>query len=227
VVVTTAVYYQSIEAIVALKFLGNMADTNNDFVLETCVLGGVCDGRTPATEPPVVEGAPPVPMVVRNQLIAVEGAPPDRSPVAAETYPLPGANQVYQNAVVKVFFSKPVRGLDAGAFTLTDSHGTVVPAWVDQIGAGAWGLFPNQILLNRGETYTARVKAGVCDLSGNCSRQDLVWRFAISKNAAQEAGNTAIPAGFTLGKHAVDPSSSAAMAKHAPDRSRKLASLER
>ena len=51
--VTAAVYYQSIEAVVALHFLGNMADTNNNFVLEPCVLGGLCDGRKPATEPAV------------------------------------------------------------------------------------------------------------------------------------------------------------------------------
>ncbi len=58
----------------AAKFLGNMVDTNNNFVLEPCVLGGLCDGRTPKTEPAVVEGAPPVPMVVRNFVIAIDGA---------------------------------------------------------------------------------------------------------------------------------------------------------
>ena len=40
-----------------------MADTNGNFVLEPCVLGGLCDGRVPHTEPAVVEGAPPVPMM--------------------------------------------------------------------------------------------------------------------------------------------------------------------
>ena len=38
VAVTTAVYYQSVEAIVAQKFLGNMTDSNNNMVLEPCVL---------------------------------------------------------------------------------------------------------------------------------------------------------------------------------------------
>jgi len=41
VAVTSSVYYQSVEAIVALKFLGNMTDTNTNFVLEPCVLGGL------------------------------------------------------------------------------------------------------------------------------------------------------------------------------------------
>lgn len=79
VAVAAAVYYQSVEAVVAAKFLGNLADTNNNFVLEPCVLGGLCDGRFPTTEPPVVEGAPPVPMVVRNLVVPIVGAPRDSS----------------------------------------------------------------------------------------------------------------------------------------------------
>jgi len=55
IAVSAAVYYQSVEAVVALHFLGNMADTNNDFVLQPCVLGGLFDGRKPSTEPAVVE----------------------------------------------------------------------------------------------------------------------------------------------------------------------------
>jgi hypothetical protein len=198
IAVTTAVYYQSFEAVVALKFLGNLADTNNNFLLEPCVLGGRCDGRTPSTEPPVVEGAPPVPMVVRNWVMTVEGMPADHRPLQTATYPAAGAPGVYQNAVVKVFFSKPVNGVDTRNFTLTDSQGAAVPAWVDQVGAGAWGLFPNQVILKGGETYTARLKAGVCDYSGNCTKQDLVWRFTVSKEAGQGSGDTTIPQGFTL-----------------------------
>jgi hypothetical protein len=198
IAVSVAVYYQSIEAIVALKFLGNLADTNNNFVLEPCVLGGLCDGRTPATEPPVVEGAPPVPMVVRNWFITVEGMPADRTPLRTSTYPTAGADQVYQSAVVKVFFSKPVRAVDSRTFTLSDSHDSPVAAWVDQIGDGAWGLFPNQVQLHMGESYTARLKSGVCDLAGNCTKQDVVWRFTVSKEAAQGRGNTAIPTGFAM-----------------------------
>ena len=73
VAVSAAVYYQSLEAIVAKKFLGNLADTDTDFLLEPCVLGGLCDGRRPGVEPAVVEGAPPVPMEVRNWVIRVDG----------------------------------------------------------------------------------------------------------------------------------------------------------
>jgi len=198
IVVTSAVYYQSIEAIVALKFLGNMADTNNNFVLEPCVLGGLCDGRTPTTEPPVVEGAPPVPMVVRNLVLTLDGTQADRAPLAVTTYPPANADRVYDNAVIKVFFSKPVSGIDERTLVLTDSRGAAVPASVDQIGSGTWGLFPNQIALKAGETYHARLKAGVCDSSKNCTKQDIAWTFTVSKDAETARGNTDIPLAFAL-----------------------------
>ena len=198
IVVSAAVYYQSVEGMVALHFLGNLADTNNDFVLQPCVLGGLCDGRKPSTEPAVVEGAPPVPMVVRNWLISVDGQKSEAAAMGVSTYPASGATQVYQDAVIKAFFSRPVQGIDARNFTLTDSHGAQVPALVDQIGDGAWGLFPGRILLNGGETYTARLKAGVCDFSGNCTHQDVVWKFTVTKDPEQGRGDTSIPAGFSL-----------------------------
>jgi hypothetical protein len=195
IAVSAAVYYQSVEAIVALHFLGNLADTNNNFILEPCVLGGLCDGRRPNTEPAVVEGAPPVPMVVKNWVIAVDGAP-DKTPLRVGTYPTPGASQVYQDAVAKVVFSKPVRGVNAQTFTLADSKGAQVPAWVDQIGDGTWGLFPNPVLLKGGETYTARLKSGVCDQFNNCTHQDVIWKFTVSKEAGQGYGDSTIPMGF-------------------------------
>jgi hypothetical protein len=205
VAVSAAVYYQSVEAVVALHFLGNMADTNNNFLLEPCVLGGLCDGRKPSTEPAVVEGAPPVPMVVRNWLIAIGNAPSDHTLPRVATYPAPDARNAYQDTVVKAFFSKPVRGVDARTFSLTDSHGAAVPAWVDQIGDGTWGLFPNSVTLKPGETYTARLKGGICDLANNCTKQETVWKFTVSKDASQAAGDTSIPQGFTLGAQKPSP----------------------
>ena len=198
VAVSAAVYYQSVEAVVALHFLGNMADTNNNFVLEPCVLGGLCDGRKPSTEPAVVEGAPPVPMVVRNWLISVNGAPADKTTPRLATYPKLGATDAYQNTVVKVFFSKPMPGVNDQNFLLTDSKGTQVPARVGQIGDGAWGLFPNSVILKSGETYTARLRAGICDLSGNCIKQETVWKFSVSKEPTQGTGDTGVPIGFAL-----------------------------
>ena len=195
IAVSAAMYYQSVEGIVALHFLGNMADTNNNFILEPCVLGGLCDGRHPNTEPAVVEGAPPVPMVVKNWVITVDGAQ-DKTPLRVGTYPMPNATQVYQDAVAKVTFSKPVRGVNTQTFTLADSKGTQVPAWVDQIGDGTWGLFPNPVILNGGETYTARLKSGICDQFNNCTRQDMIWKFTVSKDPNQGYGDSTIPMGF-------------------------------
>jgi hypothetical protein len=51
-------------------------------------------------------------MVVRNQLILIEGAPAGRNPVEVETYPSSGANQVYQGCRSQGFSSKPVSGVD-------------------------------------------------------------------------------------------------------------------
>jgi hypothetical protein len=198
IAISATVYYQSVEAIVSTKFLGNMVDTNGNVVLEPCVLGGLCDGRTPKTEPPVVEGAPPVPMVVGNLLVRLTGPAANERPLTVRSYPVPGAESVYQDAVVKVSFSRPVGGIPVGAFTLTDSRGRDVPAWIDQIGDGTFGLFPNQILLKAGETYTARLKAGICALGGTCTPSDLQWRFTVAREAEQGSGNTTVPIGFPL-----------------------------
>jgi hypothetical protein len=125
VVVSVGVYYQSMEAIVGQKFLGNMTDTNNNMVLEPCVLGGRCDGRKPQTEPAVVEGAPPVPMAVRTFTIAINGTPVDASPPKVGVYPLPGAKRAHLDTVPKVFFSRPVTGVTQATFTVTDASGAV------------------------------------------------------------------------------------------------------
>ncbi|HKE23224.1 MAG TPA: Ig-like domain-containing protein [Bryobacteraceae bacterium] len=198
IAVSAAVYYQSVEAIVALKFLGNLADTNRNFVLEPCVLGGLCDGRTPGTEPAVVEGSPPVPMIVRNSLIVIDAALADHSPIRVVTYPADGAVAVYEDAVVKVSFNRPVRGVDSSNFTLTDSRGTPVPSRVDQIGDATWGLFPNAALLKPGERYTARLKRGICGGAANCTDKDVVWSFRVCPEGASGTGDTSVPTGYSI-----------------------------
>jgi hypothetical protein len=205
IAVTASVYYQSVEAVVAMKFLGNMIETNRNMVLEPCVLGGLCDGRTPTTEPAAVEGAPPVPMAVRNWVIRLDGGTTDGAPPQVGTYPPAGATDVYQDAVVKVFFSRPVRGLDARTLTLTDQRGAPVPAWVDQIGDGVWALFPDRILLTAGATYTARLAPGVCALGGGCTGRALVWRFTVAREPEQGVGDTGLPRGFSVAPQASFP----------------------
>src|SRR4029079_14647600 len=111
-----------------------------------CVLGGLCDGRTPSVEPPVVEGAPPDPMEVRNWVIQLRGAEPDRTPPTVQTYPASGATEVYQDAVIKVFFSEPVTGVSPSSFVLNGPDGAEIPAFEDQIGDGAWRLFQHHVL---------------------------------------------------------------------------------
>jgi hypothetical protein len=201
IAVSAAVYYQSVEAIVAEKFLGNMTDTNNNMVLEPCVLGG-CDGRRPTTEPAVVEGAPPVPMTVRSFVIAINGAAIDREPPRVGVYPRPGAARAYLDTVPKAFFSRPVTGVDARTFTLTDASGAKVPAWVDPIGDGVWGLFPNQVVLKAGATYTARLAPGICDAGApdSCTTEGTEWSFTVAPDHDSGEGDTGLPVGFSIAR---------------------------
>ena len=101
-------------------------------------------------------------------------------------------------SVVKVSFSQPVSGVDNNSLTLTDSHGRKVPAWVDQIGDGVWGLFPDPVLLKPGETYNVLLKRGICAFSGACTRQDTLWKFTVCKEANQGTGDTSIARGFVV-----------------------------
>ncbi|HEX4960147.1 MAG TPA: Ig-like domain-containing protein [Thermoanaerobaculia bacterium] len=207
VAVVAAVYYQSFEAVVAKKLLGNLADLNGNFRLEPCVLGGACDGRTPTVEPAVVEGAPPVPMAVRSQVIDLAGGALDAAPPAVGTYPPAGASGVSPDVVVKAFFSKPVQDLNPSTFTLTYASGAPVPGFVDQIGDGTWAFFPHRVFLAARQTYTARLAAGVCDFHGNCTRREVAWTFTTGETAGEGTGDTRVPLGF-----AVTPAPSAAPA---------------
>lgn len=103
IAVTTAVYYQSFEAVVAKKFLGNLANTDDvdaneglpggSPTLEPCVLKSACDriGKAGATgevqlrealkfDPVAVEGAPPVPAEVVTKVIQVNGTTDNVAP---------------------------------------------------------------------------------------------------------------------------------------------------
>jgi len=194
IAVVAGVYYQSFEAVVAKKLLGNLADLNNDFRLEPCVLHGACDGRKPTVEPAVVEGAPPVPMEIRDWVIDVQGGAVDTSPPAVRTFPADGERSVPADVVVKAFFSEPVRGVDAGHFAVTDAHGEAVPGFVDAVGDGAWAFFPHRVFLQPGQ-YTARLAPGICDTHRNCTRQAVVWTFTVGAGGAV-AVDTSLPIGF-------------------------------
>jgi hypothetical protein len=126
------------------------------------------------------------------------GEPADTTPPSATPYPQTGATNVYEDVVVKVVFSEPVTGVDATTVTLTDAQGTTVPASVTQIGDYTWGLFPHQVFLTRGATYTARVAASVCDYAKNCLGQDLTWHFTITATPGGGQGDTSMPLGGSL-----------------------------
>jgi len=140
-------------------------------------------------------------MEVENFVIALNGEKTvDVSPALVAAYPAPGATTVYHDVVPKAVFSVPVTGIDGGTFTLADSSGARVPASVHHIGDGTWGLFPDRIFLKRGETYSVRLAAGVCDFSRNCTKKPAVWKFTVASTGEQGTGDTAIPAGFPPGQ---------------------------
>lgn len=125
IAVTAVVYYQSFEAVVAQKFLGNLAnlddvDADEGYsavnpdgkpVLEPCVLKGPCDraGKAGATgeiqlrtalkfDPAVVDGAPAVPMKVANAVIQVTGTTDNVAPtVVINNYIKAGNKQTVQD----------------------------------------------------------------------------------------------------------------------------------
>jgi hypothetical protein len=133
-------------------------------------------------------------MRVTNWVILLTDTP-DTTPPTVTTYPRADATNVYEDVVVKVFFSEPVTGVDATTVTLTDAQGTAVPASVAQIGDYTWGLFPHQVFLKRGETYIARVAPSVCDFAQHCLAQALTWRFTITSTPGGGQGDTSIPLG--------------------------------
>jgi hypothetical protein len=192
IAVTGAVYYQSMEAVVARKLMGNLADTDLDATLEPCVLKGPCDGRTPHDEPAVVEGAPPVPIRVGNAVIDVEGQVDTTAP-RVTTYPAPDQRNAYRDVVVKVTASEPLVGVDASTFTLKDQNGKRVPAQVAQISDLTWALFPNQVFLKPGQTYFASLADPVCDYHGNCADRQTDWQFTIATDPRYASGDTRPP----------------------------------
>ena len=105
--------------------------------------------------------------------------------------------------MAKVSFSEPVSGVDARTFTLADATGAPVPASVDQIGDGTFGLFPHRVLLKTGATYTARLAAGVADAAGNGTTEDRTWTFTIATDPEHATGNTAVPGGFFVASQPV------------------------
>ena len=117
---------------------------------------------------------------------------------------------------MKVFFSEPVRGVDATRFTLFDARGAPVPAWVDQIGTGTFGLFPDRITLEPGATYTARLGAGVCDTAGNCTPKEFAWTFTVATEPDQATGDTSIPFAFVNNGSATQSNAPTSTTKRTP-----------
>jgi hypothetical protein len=97
------------------------------------------------------------------------------------------------DAVVKVTASEPVRGIDAQSFQLRDASGNLIPAAVAQISDFTWGLFPDRIFLEAGQTYDVRLSGRICDFNVNCADPRRAWSFRVAATAEAEAGDTRPP----------------------------------
>jgi hypothetical protein len=192
IAVTAAVYYQSMEAVVAQKLLGNLADTDGDHVLEPCVLRGRCDGRVPEVEPAVVEGSAPVPVRVESTVVRVDGET-DITPPTISTYPVDHAANVHVDVVPKVTASEPIRGVDETTLRLFDATGAAIPARIARIADYTWALFPDPVFLSTGKTYLARLSGVFCDYADNCINRDQSWSFTVASTAAAGSGDTRPP----------------------------------
>jgi hypothetical protein len=135
-------------------------------------------------------------MAVRNWVTSIVGQQAKRAAPRLITYPQHRATDVYEDVVVKAFFSEPVLGINGQTFTLVDSRGTQIPASVGQIGDGTWALFPDQVFLETGHTYTARLMRGICDTAHICTAEDVVWSFKVTTTHGHGIGDTSVPMGF-------------------------------
>jgi len=139
-------------------------------------------------------------MEVRSFVIRIDGEKgSDAAPALLAVYPRPAAADAFLDVVPKASFSEPVTRVDAATFTLSDADGVPVPASVHQVGDGTWGLFPDRVFLKTGETYTARIAAGVCGTGAGCTTKAIEWTFTVASRPEQAAGDTTIPAGFKKG----------------------------
>jgi hypothetical protein len=191
IAVTAAVYYQSMEAVVAKKFMGNMADTDLDHLLEPCVLHGACDGRVPHTEPAVVEGAPPVPARVETVRIDIAGQQDVSAPLV-NVYPPPMETNAAPDTVIKFTASEPLKKVDGSLFKLLDSRGQEVAAEVALISDLTWALFPRSVFLTVGERYTAQLGI-VCDTQDHCTHSYRTWAFTIASAPDYSKIDTRVP----------------------------------
>src|SRR4029079_8238690 len=116
-----------------------------------------------------------------NWVVQIDGSRAGAAaPVLLATYPEPHSARAYADGVPQGAIFEPVTNLDAATFTLTDASHATVAASVHQVGDGTWGLFPDRVFLKAGQTYTARVAAGVCGYDGACTTKPIVWCFTVA-----------------------------------------------
>jgi len=101
-----------------------------------------------------------------------------------QVIPANGATDVQPGATITVFFNRPVVPL-----TAVESQGNLPqPVTFDPpvVGRGAWlstaiYTFTPAAPLAGGTTYTARIAAGLADVTGNPLQAEYTWRFTVAR----------------------------------------------
>lgn len=113
-----------------------------------------------------------------------EPEPDTTAPVVVRTEPEDGASGVARDVTIQLWFDEAVDNSRGGwddRLHLRRSDGT------NLYGNGSYDLKQYIATLNMsmelmpGETYTAVLEKGVCDMAGNCMADGLTWTFTIAQ----------------------------------------------
>ena len=119
-----------------------------------------------------------------QQLVEFGGAPPPNpnAPTVTSTIPASAATGVFINSKVSALFSTAMDATTLNATTFLVSQGTTAVAGaVTTVGATA--SFAPAANLAVSTLYTATIKAGVKDASGNALAADYTWSFTTGTTA--------------------------------------------
>ena len=113
------------------------------------------------------------------------GVEPDTTPpVVVRTEPADGASGVANDVKIKVWFDEAVDNKKGGWDDLLHLR---KPDGTNLYGNSSYDLEQHVVSLNMsidlmaGQTYTAVLEKGICDLAGNCMGEGLTWTFTIAQ----------------------------------------------
>jgi hypothetical protein len=110
-----------------------------------------------------------------------QGEPAPDGPQIDRTSPADGDSDIDPDVAIQVWFAEPI-----DRNRLSDDHLHLLRADSNLYGKISYDLGQNILSLNMtaplsGGEYQAVLKAGVCDLDGQCLKEELCWSFTVSE----------------------------------------------